>query len=109
MEKTTIEQANEFFEYLQGRVPEGFMGVKSPKLSPRMANHVIYILQEHLRVIPDHYEMCCKCHQLYNSWSEGGMIGKSFYCDCSYRQRLNEINERRLELRRIKKQERLEI
>jgi hypothetical protein len=74
-----------------------------------MANHVIYILQEHLRIIPDHYEMCCKCHELYDSWAEGGMIGKSFYCgenDGCYSRRRNEINYRR-RVQRIKKRERV--
>jgi len=107
VEKITIEQANEFFEYLQGKVPEGFVHVKSPKLSPGRAFDVIYVLQEHLHVLPDHYALCCRCHRLYDTYAEGGMIGKSFYCDCSYRERLNEINERRSELRRIKKQERV--
>ena len=112
MEKITIEQANEFFDYLRGEIPEGFVGVKSPKLSPRRAFDVIYILQEHLRVLPDHYSLCCKCNQLYDNWAEGGMIGGSFYCgyiDGCYQTRRNEINYRRRELRRIKKQERLEL
>jgi len=112
MEKITIDQVNQFFEYLQGKVPKKFMGVKSPKLSPRMAFHIIYTLQEELKLLPDHYELCCKCHQLYDSYAEGGMIGGSFYCgenDGCYETRRNEINYRRSELRRIKKQKRLEI
>jgi len=109
MEKITINQANEFFEYLQGEVPEGFVHVKSPKLSPGRAFDVIYVMQEQLGVLPNHYEMCCRCHRLYDTYAEGGMIGYSFYCgenDGCYQIRRNEINYRR-RVQRIKKQERV--
>ena len=109
MKKITIDQVNEFYQYLQGEIPEGFVGVKSPKLSPRRAFNVIYVLQEHLHLLPDHYELCCQCHQLYDSWREGRIIRGRFYCGCCYDTRRTEINYRRSELRRIKKQERLEI
>lgn len=109
MEKITIDQVNQFFEYLQGEIPEGFVGVKSPKLSPQQAFDVIYILQENLHLLPDHYELCCQCHQLYDSWREGRIIRGRFYCGCCYDTRRTEINYRRSELRRIKKQERLDL
>jgi len=109
MEKITIDQVKQFFEYLQGEIPEGFVGVKSPKLSPKMAFNIIYILQEELKLLPDHYELCCQCHQLYDGWREGKIIRGRFYCECCYDTRRTEINYRRSELRRIKKQERLDL
>jgi hypothetical protein len=81
-EEIKFEQVEKFYKYLQGEIPVGFVGVKSPRLSSRMAFHVIYILQEELRVIPDNIERCVRCGELYDTWKEGDHIGNGFYCGC---------------------------
>jgi len=83
---TTEEWIQEFFDFLQGEVPEGIFFPKSysPKLSRKKALTVIYYLQEHFPVFPDKFEMCWNCGNLYDSFSEG-LYWKTkdrFYCGC---------------------------
>lgn len=75
-EAITLEQVQELFDFLQGTIPEGIRlgrGHK-PRLTRNQAWTVIWYLQEHLGVLPDHYE---KCHRrgcdsdLFDSWGEG--------------------------------------
>jgi hypothetical protein len=42
-----------------------------PKLSQEIAWEVIWVLQEHLRIIPDHIERCDSCGDLFDTWCEG--------------------------------------
>jgi hypothetical protein len=55
------------------------------KLSKRKAFQIIYYLQEHFPVIPDHIEQCSKCGELYDSWSQGhhSELTEKFYCSQS--------------------------
>ena len=77
-EEITQEQIVEFYDFLQGKVPEGMTVKKPPKLSQEQAFTVIWFLQEHLCVLPDNFEQCSTCHVIYNSDFEG------FYLDCGY-------------------------
>lgn len=79
-----LEWLNEFYEFLQGNVPEGMTlgrghGVK---LSKNKSFTIILYLQEHLSVFPDHIEKCSECGQLYDSYSTGFHSEKTgkFYC-----------------------------
>lgn len=82
-EEITLEQVQELFDFLQGTVPEGInlgRGHK-PRLTRNQAFSVIWYLQEHLGILPDHYEMCQRrgcTSDLYDSWSEGC---PAIYCE----------------------------
>ncbi|MFA5345832.1 MAG: hypothetical protein WC315_06125 [Candidatus Omnitrophota bacterium] len=67
-ESITIEQVQEFYEFLQ----------ESHKLDNKSAFDVIYYLQEVLRVLPTHYEECRICGDLFDSENSGCIAG---YCD----------------------------
>lgn len=69
--KLTLESVNELYLFLQGYAPEGVSVSELPNLSPNEAFSVIWFLQGHLRVIPDHLEQCDKCNELYDSRGEG--------------------------------------
>ena len=82
-EDITLEQVQELFDFLQGTVPEDITlgrGHK-PRLTRNQAFSVIWYLQEHLGILPDHYE---KCHRrgcdsdLYDSDEEGCL---AIYCE----------------------------
>lgn len=79
MEEITLEQIQELQEFLTGRkLPEGMEVPKMPKLDDKVAFMVIWFLQEHLHVLPEHYEMCQNCHTIYDSHREG------YYLDDQY-------------------------
>jgi len=78
------ERLNELLEYLTvGKLPEG-VHCKSPKMSLKKAESVIWFLQEVTKIIPDEYEICAECGEVHNS-GDGKHFetnGK-FYCgDC---------------------------
>lgn len=74
-----IEQVEELYEFLQGKHKEiGKLHFERvPKLSSRQAFSVIYFLQEHMHLIPDKYERCCTCKELFDADREG----KYPHCD----------------------------
>jgi hypothetical protein len=57
---TDIEWVTNFYEFL-----------KEKRLSEKKAFDIIYYLQEHLCIIPDHIEQCNVCGELYDSYSTG--------------------------------------
>lgn len=64
----TLKEAQLFYHFLQGGPPpEGFNLRGRPRLSGRAAFSVIYVLQEKHRLIPDTFEQCGKCRELYDS------------------------------------------
>lgn len=71
-EDSDLEWVNEFYEFLQGTLPETIRieGDKS-ELNKKTAFSIIWYLQEHFPLIPDHIDQCSECGELYNSWSEG--------------------------------------
>lgn len=82
---TAFEWINEFYEFLQGEIPESihFRRGHKPKLSPKKAYAVIYYLQEHFPLLPDNIEICSNCGCLFDTESEGlywETKGKH-YCD----------------------------
>lgn len=70
---TDIEWIEEFYYFLQGEMPEGMhlgKGYK-PKMTSKKAFAIIWYLQEHFSILPDHIEKCDSCDCLYDGWSEG--------------------------------------
>jgi hypothetical protein len=70
---TDLEWVKEFYEFLQGTIPAEISIGRGhrPKMSAKKAMSIIWYLQEHFPVIPDHIERCNNCDELFDSWSEG--------------------------------------
>ena len=63
-----LELVKEFFEFLQGNdVLENWILKPRPKLTKKQAFSVIYVLQERLGIIPDKFEFCDECHELFDA------------------------------------------
>jgi len=101
-----LEDVEALYKFLQGEVPECLQIDYPPKLSEQEAFSIIYYLQEVLFLLPDRYERCDKCGDLYDSNQEGATISEDsephivedddgneiekawdeseygFYCDC---------------------------
>ena len=69
MTEITLEEVMEFIAMLTGkRLPDCWEPSDiQPKLTPRQAFTIVYYLQEFLGVLPDHYEQCGVCEELYDS------------------------------------------
>lgn len=82
---TDIEKVREFYRFLIGEEIPSNISIQSgrrPKMSEKKAFSIIWYLQEHLSVFPDHIERCDICGSLYDTDSEGiywETKGK-FYC-----------------------------
>lgn len=80
----TLVEAREFYAFLQGGpVPKGFTIRARPRLTRNAAFSVIYVLQERYRLIPDNFEACATCDEIFDTHEGGGRNQKSgkFYCD----------------------------
>ena len=68
-DKLTVENISKFSRYLQGDlIPEGFtLTGKRPNLTNEQAWEVIYVLQEWLHVIPDKFERCDECEDIFDT------------------------------------------
>lgn len=80
-EGLTLEHVKALYEFLQGKPVKGVYIKPAPKLSSRRAFDVIYFLQEYLGIIPDIFDRCCSCGDMYNSEAEGTYYRNSHYCD----------------------------
>lgn len=67
----TIKEVDKFYRFLQGELPSELHMTRHPHMSPRQAYRVIYYLQEIMGILPDTYERCCTCGDLYDSMNEG--------------------------------------
>lgn len=72
----SIEEAEELYQWLQGKESETIFSKAQPRLTPEEAFSTIYYLQEELGIIPDTYEQCSKCKALYDSDDEGTSINE---------------------------------
>lgn len=71
-EEITVEQTQELYDYLLGKPqPDNFRMKHLPKLSDKKAFQIILFIQEHLRIIPDHYEQCYNCKSIFDTYSDG--------------------------------------
>ena len=78
--EVTLEQTSELHRFLQGENPEGFI-VKPLNIDSKTAFTIIWFIQERLRIIPDNYEMCSKCGEIYDANCGGGRVHCKNYCD----------------------------
>src|SRR4051812_47508295 len=66
-----IERIRELHQFLQGNLPEGVKVRRPPRLTADQAWTVIWFVQEGMRAIPDHFERCSMCGDIFDSYSEG--------------------------------------
>jgi hypothetical protein len=69
-----LAKTQQLFEWLKGgEQPKSLLSLKrdQPKLSKRQAWHLIWFLQEFTGVIPDHFELCHGCGEVFDSYTEG--------------------------------------
>jgi hypothetical protein len=65
----------EFVDMLTGGdLPKGMLMTAQPSLTPEQAYSIVWYLQEHLRIIPDHLEMCHVCHTIFDTYTSGYTI-----------------------------------
>jgi hypothetical protein len=76
-----MERLEMFYQYLQGNVPDE-VGCKSPKLTSKKAYEIIWFLQEISHFIPDKYERCDTCGDLFNAEAEGNHCEKYYKTHC---------------------------
>jgi len=76
-EEISIEDVDKFYRFLQGEVPEELTLKRPLKLSSRQAFLVIYYLQEVFGILPDNYERCKTCGDLFDS---DYAVGKKDHC-----------------------------
>lgn len=79
----TLERVNELYGFLRGGDVEGIrnLGRSRPRLSSRAAFAVIYVLQEHMELIPDIFERCTRCGDLFDTECEGDTTDDRSLCD----------------------------
>lgn len=74
LDLSDVEWIRMFYEYL----------MTEKKLTKSKAFSIIYYLQEHLPVFPDHIELCSVCGELFDSWASGhysDLTGKHYCCE----------------------------
>lgn len=94
---TDIQWIEEFYEFLQGKLPEGVGMKHKPKLSKEQAFKIIWYLQEHFPILPDDIEQCDVCGEIYDSGSQGyhsELTHKSYCSDSCEPYRLYEREQR---------------
>lgn len=68
-------QVQEFMNMLTGEdLPEGMRMNNQPKLNNESAFSIVWYLQEHLHLLPDNYEMCKVCKEIYDAHGGGHII-----------------------------------
>jgi len=74
-DEITLEQVQQFMSLLTGDwLPDHWTFDNVPKITRREAFVVIYFLQEYLPVLPNHYEQCSVCEEMYDSEYDGFTI-----------------------------------
>lgn len=67
-----MECIQEFMDMLTGKsLPEGMIMAKQPSLDQKTAFSILWYLQVHLRVVPDRFERCRQCDDVFDSHVEG--------------------------------------
>ena len=84
--KTNLEQAQDLFDFLQGKMPEGYNVKHPPQLSAEQAFSVIWFIGEEGLHISDSIERCGVCGDLFDTDLEGIYredVPPYFFClDC---------------------------
>jgi hypothetical protein len=76
----TLEEVDNLYSFLQGKLPPNLYMKAHPHLTSRMAFRIIYYLQEQMGLLPDNYERCITCGELYDA-DEEGSSEKGMHCD----------------------------
>jgi len=84
MPEITLEQTENLYRFLQGQVPDCLTLETPPALTKGQAFSVIYYLQEILHIIPDKYEKCRECGDLFDSELEGCSYLVCSGCECPH-------------------------
>lgn len=74
VQTASFEETLELYKWLQGEKMEGYEINNQPKLNKEQAFAVIYMLQEAYGFIPDTFEKCDVCGELFDSDIEGEII-----------------------------------
>lgn len=69
-----FEDIEKLYQFLQGDVPPELTLDHPPKLTSEEAFSIIYYLQEIMGLLPDRYDRCRECGDLYDSYTEGTTI-----------------------------------
>lgn len=73
----SLESVEVLYQMLRGgELPDGMTMPRGhqPRLTAKKAMSVIWFLQEQMGLIPDHYEACSVCEDLFDTWSEGTYV-----------------------------------
>lgn len=81
-----LERTQALFDFLQGRVPEGYKIPKNeiPRLTPDQAWTVVWYLGNLYWRVPDHIERCELCGELFDTERSGDVLdyGRAPYHFC---------------------------
>ena len=81
-----LEWITEFYEFMQGDIPEGIgLGGTEMNLTQDQAFTIIWYLQEHFSILPDNIEKCSDCGERYDVDSGGEYMeieGKHYCGGC---------------------------
>lgn len=80
-----LQWIEEFSNFLCGQIPEGMSIGRGHKLrlTAKQANTIIWYLQEHFSILPDHIEQCDTCGEWYDSDSQGHYSELTGKCYCN--------------------------
>lgn len=94
LSEVTINELQEFFEFLQGDISSNearkITFISPPKVSKETAISIIYYLQEVMGIVPDTYESCKKCSDFYDSGNEGCLAMYCEGCGCQHSEFLDQ-------------------
>lgn len=75
-DKLNTDILNRFIEYLQGEyIPPDWNIKDRPNLNLKQAWDVVYMLQEWIKLIPDNFELCSECEQIFDIDDNGFYAG----------------------------------
>ncbi|MCQ9638626.1 hypothetical protein MP478_04425 [Chryseobacterium sp. WG14] len=89
-ELSDIEWVEEFYNFLQGKMPQSIELKTPPDLTTDQAFSIVWYLQEHFPLLPDNIEQCDNCKTLFDSFleghysEEGNEIGHHFCSACDH-------------------------
>ena len=67
-----LDNIKKFHEFLQGKIPKGVtMRPRLKKMNAKQAFAVVWFLQEVCHLLPDEYEMCDNCQEIFDSYQGG--------------------------------------
>lgn len=77
-EKINTKQVQDLYNFLQGEKNHKLLLRKNPKLSKNGSFSIIYYLQEVMNIIPDSFEVCDRCGDIFDCSNEGDCLPDNF-------------------------------